>query len=162
MRKIITQAVELVAARARQQSVEVTILAPDTPVLASVDGNQLCTVLVNLFLNAFDAMPHGGRLQVELTLPDDDGVRLTVTDSGSGISPEVAERLFTPFVSSKPNGTGLGLSISRRIVEQHGGRLSAKNGSDRGAAFMISLPPAGNGKPKTNGQAKRLPVAGST
>ncbi len=106
---------------------------------AEVDRGQWHTVLVNLFFNALDAMPRGGRLEVALEAAAD-GVRLRVSDTGAGIPPEMQGRLFTPFASSKPTGTGLGLSISRRIVEEHGGRLVAENRPGGGACFTITLP----------------------
>jgi two-component system sensor histidine kinase HydH len=68
-------------------------------------------------------------------------VRLRVADTGEGIAPEMTGRLFTPFASTKPTGTGLGLSISRRIVEEHGGRITADNRPQKGACFTIILPP---------------------
>jgi signal transduction histidine kinase len=139
LRDLIARAVELVRARARQQGVAVEVACGDEPVRAEVDGDQLCTVLVNLFLNALDAMPQGGRLEVTLA-PAADGACLSVADTGAGIPPEIAGRLFTPFVSSKPTGTGLGLSISRRVVEEHGGRITAVNRPQRGACFSITLP----------------------
>jgi signal transduction histidine kinase len=140
LRQIVTQAVELVRARARQQQVSIEVHDDDRPVPVHVDHGQICTVLVNLFLNALDAMPHGGRLQVDLDLARPDEIRLAVRDSGTGIPPEMADRLFSPFASSKATGTGLGLSISRRIVEEHGGHISAANQPEGGACFSITFP----------------------
>ncbi len=96
---------------------------------------------MNLFLNALDAMPLGGRLEVILEALPDVGVRLTVADTGTGISPQVAARLFTPFTTTKPTGTGLGLTISGRIIEEHGGSIRAGNRPEGGASFVITLPP---------------------
>jgi two-component system sensor histidine kinase HydH len=79
-------------------------------------------------------------LEVRLDETPASGVILTVADTGAGIAPELAGRLFTPFVSTKPTGTGLGLSISRRIVEEHGGQLTADNRAEGGARFTIKLP----------------------
>jgi signal transduction histidine kinase len=141
MRDVVSQAIELVRARARQQHVELAIDAPEGAVPAFVDPAQLSTVLVNLLLNALDAMPQGGRIEVDLTMEPDAGVRLSVSDTGSGIAPQVAERLFTPFTTTKPTGTGLGLSISGRILKEHGGSLSARNRTEGGACFVLSLPP---------------------
>jgi two-component system sensor histidine kinase HydH len=137
---VIGQAVELVRARARQQGVNFEVRLPDTPCAVEVDRGQFCTVLVNLFLNALDAMPGGGRLEVTLDAPPARGLLLTVADTGCGIAPHMAERLFTPFASGKPTGTGLGLSICKRIIEEHKGRISAANRPEGGARFAITLP----------------------
>ncbi len=85
-------------------------------------------------------MPKGGRLGVQLRPGPAGDVRLVVTDTGAGLAPEVAGRLFTPFTSTKPTGSGLGLSISRRIVEEHGGEIAADNGPAGGACFTVTLP----------------------
>ena len=107
---------------------------------ASVDQGQLCTVLVNLCVNALDVMPGGGRLGIQVELLPGRAVHLTVSDTGSGIAAEVVGQLFTPFVSSKPTGSGLGLSISKRIIEEHGGSLTADNRPEGGACFTVLLP----------------------
>jgi signal transduction histidine kinase len=139
LREIIKQSVDLIQARARQQKVEVTTDAPERPFFANVDRDQICNVLVNLFLNALDAMPTGGRLSVRLDESPEGELRLLISDTGPGISANMQQRLFTPFASSKPTGTGLGLSICRRIVEEHGGTINAQNRSEGGACFVISL-----------------------
>jgi len=146
--QVISQAMELVRVRARQQGVAFSTQVRDrlgtAPLLGPApgfgDAMQLRTVLVNLFLNALDAMPGGGRLEVTLAPASPRAISLTVTDTGPGIPPEMGDRLFTPFASSKPTGTGLGLSISRRIVEEHGGTIAAVNHAEGGACFTITLP----------------------
>src|SRR5947209_746240 len=141
LRGVLEQARELVRVRAREQSVELLASAPPEPVLAVVDRMQLGIVLVNLFLNALDAMPNGGRLEATLAEPGEDGtIRLTVADSGAGIPPEMLDKLFRPFVTTKPHGTGLGLSISARILEEHGGSITAANRPGGGACFTVTLP----------------------
>ncbi|MBL8799332.1 MAG: histidine kinase [Planctomycetia bacterium] len=135
--QIIAQAVELIRPRAQQQGVAVAVRSQAA--LAWVDRGQLGTVLVNLLLNALDAMPAGGRLEVLLE-PRAGGFEIAVADTGPGLPTEVADRLFTPFLTTKPTGTGLGLSISRRIVEEHEGQLTARNRAEGGACFTISLP----------------------
>ncbi|HEV3078710.1 MAG TPA: ATP-binding protein [Gemmataceae bacterium] len=140
LRGIIDQAVDLVRARARQQGVEIAVRRPEQPVVTEVDGGQLCTVLVNLLLNSLDALPERGSIAIDLQAARGEQISLTVSDSGPGISPEMMSRLFVPFASSKPTGTGLGLSISRRILEEHGGTITAANQPGGGARFTITLP----------------------
>lgn len=147
-RKVVALAVDLVRARARQQGVSIVIqarnergeLGADEPATGYADPAQLRTVLVNLLLNALDAMPHGGSLWIEVEASEAGQARIAVSDTGPGIAPEIAGRLFTPFASTKPTGTGLGLCISQRIVEEHGGRISADRRPGGGARFTIALP----------------------
>jgi two-component system sensor histidine kinase HydH len=140
VRTLVRRAWDLVRARAEQQGVTLGLTGPDRPVLAFVDGSQLHTVFVNLFLNALDAMPGGGRVEVTLEEPPAGRVRLTVADTGGGIPAEVTDRLFTPFATTKPTGTGLGLSLAARIVQEHGGTIRGANRPAGGARFTIELP----------------------
>ena len=71
-------------------------------------------------------------------------VRIDVNDSGPGIDPTIADRLFTPFTTTKPTGTGLGLTIARRVAQDHGGTLSASNRPEGGARFSVVFPARGN------------------
>ncbi len=141
LRTVLADAVSLVRARARQQGVQIETHQPDTPVTVSVDRAELNTVLANLLLNALDAQPHDGRIDV--TLRDGAAPQLVVEDHGPGIAPAVLPRLFTPFASTKPTGTGLGLSICRRLVHEHGGTITAANRPEGGARFTVTL---GEGK----------------
>jgi signal transduction histidine kinase len=140
LRDLVHQAWEVVQIRARQQQVEPTFQLPPDPVTVTVDSGQFTTVLVNLFLNALDAVGSAGRLEVHLTPSDQGTIRLRVCDSGPGISTEIQGRLFQPFASNKAHGTGLGLFISGRILEEHGGAISASNRPEGGACFTITLP----------------------
>jgi two-component system, NtrC family, nitrogen regulation sensor histidine kinase NtrY len=103
------------------------------------DEDQLRRALSNLVLNAIDAMPEGGTLRVTTTnLPS--GVRLSVSDSGQGLTPEEAERLFTPYYTTKHHGTGLGLAIVQSVVSDHHGKISVTSTQGQGATFLIDLP----------------------
>ena len=98
-------------------------------------------VLINLFLNAMQAMPEGGEIEVEAR-HSGAGLRLVVRDTGSGIPPELLERVFEPHVSTKSGG-GLGLHVVRTIIQHDGGSIQAANRADgRGAEFIIALPAA--------------------
>jgi signal transduction histidine kinase len=139
LRDAIARPVELVRARARQQGVDLDVHLPDVAVPVHLDAGQFSTVVVNLLLNALDAMPRGGHLEVIIALGKQTAL-LTVRDSGPGIAAEVLPRLFTPFASTKPTGTGLGLSLARRIVELHGGQIEGANVPTGGACFRVTLP----------------------
>lgn len=129
----------LVQPRARQQHVSIDFIRPAGPLTLEADSSLLRQALLNLFLNALDAMPVRGTLTVELTAPGG-AVQIDVCDTGAGISPAVMPHLFVPFTTSKETGVGLGLVISRRIVEEHGGTLEGSNCAGGGACFRIRLP----------------------
>jgi PAS domain S-box-containing protein len=127
--------------KSRQVSLTLELLDDLSPVRA--DRIQLQQVLLNLLTNALDAMdpvtdrPHVLHVRSEHL---DDCVLISVQDSGTGIDPEQADRMFRPFFTTKPNGIGLGLSICRSIVEAHGGRLSVSPGDPYGSVFQVMLP----------------------
>jgi signal transduction histidine kinase len=140
LRGIIHQSLDLLRGRMRQQQVEAEVDLPAKPVRILGDPDQLNSVLINLLLNALDAMPGGGQLRLELQSDSLNQIQLTLSDTGPGIDSTMATRLFTPFASTKPTGTGLGLSISKRVIADHGGTLTGTNRSEGGACFTISLP----------------------
>jgi two-component system sensor histidine kinase HydH len=143
----VVQTLDAVRARAESQGVELILEPPDHPVVVSVDPHQFRQVLLNLLLNALDAQPNGGQIRVGVRLDRHDSdcphLNLTVSDNGPGIAPELADRIFEPFVSTKESGLGLGLSICRRIAESHAGTLTAADRREGGAVFTLRLP-AGN------------------
>ncbi|CAE6959375.1 Adaptive-response sensory-kinase SasA [Paraburkholderia nemoris] len=108
------------------------------------DRVQLQQVMLNLLLNAFDAMnevPPVERMVCVTLKPADDGmVLIAVRDRGHGLTADKLDKIFKPFFTSKPQGLGLGLSISRSIIDMHRGRLWAENNNDRGATFYVALP----------------------
>lgn len=104
-------------------------------------GSELVEVVLNLIVNAIEAMPDGGVLTFETTLEGFD-VLLRVRDTGVGISDEIKAQLFTPFFTTKAGGTGLGLSVSREIIRRHGGDLTVESLEGEGSCFTIRLPGA--------------------
>jgi two-component system, NtrC family, sensor kinase len=108
-----------------------------------VDPKQIQQVFLNLFLNAVQAMQHGGILTVRSDLAKRDGVdmvQVRVTDTGQGIPPQILEKIFTPFFTTKAQGTGLGLAISHRLIEQQGGHLTVVSEDGKGTTFTVELP----------------------
>jgi PAS domain S-box-containing protein len=127
--------------RQRKARVEISLTSPLPPIIA--DRVLLEQVVMNLIMNALQAMHTMPPVQrVVGVFTGMDGTRLVVrvTDHGTGIAPEVAHKLFEPFFTTKKNGLGLGLNICRTIVEGHGGRLVAENGTTGGAVFSVYLP----------------------
>ena len=110
-------------------------------VWAAADPHQLKQVLLNLVLNAQQAMPQGGRLELRCRTPAD-SVQIEVSDTGPGIPDDIQDKLFQPFVSTKREGTGLGLSICRRLVEQMHGRIEFTTAPGQGTTFIVRLPRA--------------------
>jgi two-component system sensor histidine kinase HydH len=111
--------------------------------LPNISGlpDQIRQVLLNLFLNAVEAMTPGGCLTMQTSfLPERKEVLLLVKDTGPGIDPEILPRVFDAFITSKGTGTGLGLAITHDIIQQHHGRIEAENAADGGAMFKIWLP----------------------
>jgi two-component system nitrogen regulation sensor histidine kinase NtrY len=105
----------------------------------AADPDLLHRALSNLVLNAMDAMPNGGTLSLR-TRRDDSRVIIEVADTGSGLTREECERIFTPYYTSKQHGTGLGLAIVQSVVSDHGGRISVQSEPGLGTTFVIELP----------------------
>ena len=134
--------VAVLADEARSRNVQVTLDAPRLPLLMA-DHVQIEQVLLNLIRNAIDAAEdhHAGEKWVRVAIRQiENGVEVVVEDSGSGVAPEIAERLFEPFETSKQRGLGLGLSLSYRIIAAHHGRLWWDQSSGGGARFSFYLP----------------------
>jgi signal transduction histidine kinase len=104
----------------------------------AADPDLLHRALSNLVLNAMDAMPKGGTLTLR-TRRDDGKVMIEVADTGSGLTSEECERIFTPYYTSKQYGTGLGLAIVQSVVSDHGGRISVRSEPGRGTTLVIEL-----------------------
>jgi signal transduction histidine kinase len=105
----------------------------------SLDGGLLKQALLNLVLNAIQAMPGGGRLSVGSGLKEG-AVEVQITDTGTGISEENRKKLFSPFFTTKKNGTGLGLAITYRIIQNHRGRIDVASARGKGTTFTITIP----------------------
>ncbi len=140
LREILEQIVQLLEARAQRQAVRIERRFPDEPLLLQADVGQIRQVLLNLLLNALDAVPHGGKITLELRREGEDWLALSVADSGCGLPAGLGAQIFEPFVSTKETGLGLGLSICKRIVEAHEGEIQAANRPEGGAVFTVRLP----------------------
>ncbi len=130
-----TRAVAAVRPLIEQHGINIVVDCGD--VKLNADAELLHQALVNLCRNAAQAMEGGGTLRITAQA-DDEGVTLTVADTGSGIAAEQIDRIFNPFFTTRHTGTGLGLAIVHRIVDAHGGGIAVHN--DGGAVFTLTLP----------------------
>jgi two-component system, LuxR family, sensor kinase FixL len=144
---IVRDVVSLVHSDAILRNVKLDFQAGDAVATVRGDRTQLQQVILNLFLNAFDAMKECAidvrQLIVRVKSGETGMVEVSVCDHGSGLTSDALDRIFQPFFTTKRDGLGMGLSISRAIIERHGGRLWAENNPDRGATFYILLPEFG-------------------
>jgi signal transduction histidine kinase len=143
LREVVAEAAGTARGRAEAKPVSLRVDVPPERVAALVDHDQMLSLLTNLLYNAIDATPPRGEVDVRVATVPGGTLTVEVTDTGPGIDPEVARRLFTPFATTKPTGTGLGLSVARRVARDHGGTLTAANRPGRGAVFTLTLPAGG-------------------
>ncbi len=148
--KLVEETLELLTREMRKYRVAIeTVLDPATP-KAVLSGNQIQRVLINLLVNARQAMPDGGTIRVSLAADaETDEVVLTVRDTGKGIPKEQLPHIFQAFYTTKDGpdesgkgGTGLGLASCKETIDAHGGRIRVESSVGRGTAFIIRLPAA--------------------
>lgn len=157
IRTIIDEVIPLVRPKTQEKRITIELDYADNLAMVFVDANQIQQIFLNLFLNAIDAMPEGGAINISAHnaghsqplidrrksvpgLLSDTFVQISFKDTGKGISPAVLEQIFNPFYTTKANGTGLGLSIVYQIIREHGGRIDVQSEEGKGTEFVILLP----------------------
>jgi len=135
---VIHEVIELVQAKAEKDGIRIQFHEEKFPKLF-VDPELIKTCLVNIILNAFQAMPAGGDLTVSTRLSNG-RAHIIIEDTGIGVSPENLQKLFDPFFSTKSTGLGLGLAMTKRVVEEHGGKIDFQSAEGQGSTMTISLP----------------------
>jgi signal transduction histidine kinase len=154
VRRELERSVELAAHRANRVGIQIVQQTQEPTLEIHADASQLRQVLLNLLINALDVSPEHSDVCVRLALEphtdseaqprttgeDKSWLRIDIEDEGPGLAPDMVERIFEPFVSTKDSGTGLGLAICKRIVEDHGGTIVAANRPHGGAVFTVTLP----------------------
>jgi two-component system, NtrC family, sensor histidine kinase HydH len=136
--EVVSRMVDFLTPTARTQNVEINWYPAEVPPVM-LDVEMFEKVLLNLMLNAEDAMPDGGMMTLQTRLMDDT-VELDIIDTGCGMPDDLAARIFLPFVTTKPGGTGLGLATTKKIVETHGGTIEVQSEPGHGTKFTIRLP----------------------
>jgi two-component system, NtrC family, sensor histidine kinase HydH len=140
---LIEEMLDFFGPTARQANIEIKCYLPADLPLVNIDRDLFKQALLNLLLNAEQAMPQGGELTIQAS-HEGDFVVLSLIDTGNGMAPEVAQRIFRPFFSTKPGGSGLGLPTTRRIIRAHRGEISVLSEIGHGTKFAIRLPQASN------------------
>jgi signal transduction histidine kinase len=130
---------EFVTPQARLAKIEVDFFAPSEPALIRGDSDLLKQAVLNLVTNAIDAMGSGGRLQVRVD-KSDDKLTLEISDTGSGIPPELRDKVFQLYFTTKPSGSGIGLAMTYRAVQLHNGTISFKSEAGSGTTFRLEFP----------------------
>ena len=139
LRRLVGELADFFAPQAEAARIVMRTTLPEQPVACSVDPDFLKQALLNLMINAVDAMADGGELIIRLSA-DDDQARIEVIDTGTGMSADDLTKIFGVYYSTKKGGTGLGLPTTRRIVREHGGTLNVESDVGKGTRFTIALP----------------------
>ncbi len=138
---LLESVINLVAHAASNQEIRLHQAVSQPELEVDGDGEQLKQVILNLLLNAIQAMPDGGDIRLTAR-PENSDLLIEVVDEGCGMDPDNVDKMFNPFFTTKDEGTGLGLAVAHQIVIQHGGTLRACNNPDRGMTVSILLPRA--------------------
>jgi signal transduction histidine kinase len=138
LRAVVEAMVDFFGPTARQASIEIKMYFPSDLPLVMLDREMFGQALLNLMLNAEQAMPEGGELTIQ-AVREDGKVCLSLIDTGKGMTQEVLGKVFRPFFSTRAGGTGLGLPTTRKIIQAHGGTLDVQSEVGRGTKFTIRL-----------------------
>jgi signal transduction histidine kinase len=140
---LLDELVDFYAPQAQFQRIRLRLQRPDGKIIVNADARLIKQAVLNLMINGLQAMTDGGTDGGELILKlnaDRDEARIDVIDTGPGIAPEAAAKIFDAYYTTKRGGTGLGLAMARRIAQEHGGRLSVSSEPGKGSDFAIALP----------------------
>jgi len=137
--KIVTDILELLRPQLEANQVQVRLSTGEQTPYAMLDQTSMRGALMNLMLNAIEAMPDGGTLSIDVK-QSDKTLQLEITDTGHGISEDEAKKIFEPFYTTKEQGLGLGMPYAKKIVDQHGGTISLSSQPGKGTTISIVLP----------------------
>jgi len=139
--KIVDDVVSFIAPEATVNNITIHTSYDDSIPPVKLDANLIKQALLNIIINAQEAMPDGGELMVR-TKREDGMCRIDITDTGTGMPPDVMKKIFNAYYSTKKTGSGLGLPTTKRIIDEHGGRITVQSEVGKGSCFSILLPPS--------------------
>ncbi|SHM77669.1 His Kinase A (phospho-acceptor) domain-containing protein [Caldanaerovirga acetigignens] len=137
--ELIKEVIELYKSSFEKKKIRFRLYMNDESIFLWADRDQLEQVFINLIQNAFEAVEEGGSIDIIVSKLNEK-VKVEVKDNGRGIGPEVKDKIFSPFFTTKKNGTGLGLFISKRIVENYGGNIYFNSAQEEGTTFVVEFP----------------------
>jgi two-component system sensor histidine kinase HydH len=132
--------VRLIQKEASTKDIKIDLKLSEDALTANIDSDRFSQCLLNLYINALQAMDKGGQLSIENTVSDEGWINIQVRDTGTGIKPDALSRIFDPYFTTKPKGTGLGLAIVHKIMEAHNGQIKVRSILGQGSTFTILLP----------------------
>jgi two-component system sensor histidine kinase HydH len=136
---LLAHSVRLVSQEAMARNIDIRMNLPEFPLMTIMDPDRLAQCLLNIYLNAFQAMDKGGGLTITGFVRND-AIVVEVRDTGKGIGPDDLVRIFDPYFTTKPRGTGLGLAIVHKIMDAHGGSVKVRSEVGKGSVFSLILP----------------------
>lgn len=137
--ELIDELVDFYSAQAWKNNIKLRFMAHSEKLTAKVDPSKIKQVVLNLFINAQQAMEDGGELMI-LTAKQDNFARITINDTGKGIEPEKIDKIFNAFYTSRNGGTGLGLATAKKVILEHNGKIFVESEPGKGSSFIILLP----------------------
>jgi two-component system sensor histidine kinase HydH len=138
--ELLNHAIQLVQQDAKIKHIDISIPSKAEDVNVKIDPDRFLQCLLNLFLNAIEAMTEGGLLRIGILVHEDDWVDIEVADTGKGIDAESLHQIFDPYFTTKTTGTGLGLAVVHKIIEAHHGRIRVRSAPGKGTTFTIAIP----------------------
>lgn len=138
--QVLEELVDFFVPQAQLHRVQLRVKRGEGPLMAPLDERMIKQAILNLMINALQAMPESGGEIILSARKDADLLIIDVTDTGRGMTEEVRSRIFDAYYSTKKGGTGLGLAISRRIIQEHGGRIVVTSDEGKGSVFSIRIP----------------------
>jgi len=137
---LISRSIQLIQQDAANKNIDFEVKTEDDICHPWIDPDRLTQCLLNLYLNAIQAMENGGTLKVICTMDKTENLEISISDTGRGISPHQIKKIFDPYFTTKNKGTGLGLAIVHKIIEAHGGQIEVNSAIDEGTSISIRIP----------------------
>jgi two-component system sensor histidine kinase HydH len=138
--QLINDSLKMIENKAKEKQIEIVKNLPAGELVVELDADRINQVLLNVYLNAIEAMNRKGRLAVDVKADGAHGIFISISDNGVGIKKEDIAKIFDPYFTTKPAGTGLGLAIVHQIIEYHGGTIHVESSQEEGSVVHISLP----------------------